>query len=288
VNGGAYQPLTQLGADTTSYTDTNIPYNSAGDAEVQYEVVAVGQPDSWPPDSPAITRADDPPTSAPTSAPATSQSIELEKVGITNITVSLAPPSRNVTAPVNVWHQFRFTARVTITGTNLGDILAHQDVYSSTQLWAPDGTQAPEAQVNAAEASLGAPQAFVNTATWVTDPQGIFQGQSPLLPVPGSMGTVCVIDDVQGGAFLNFTARPGVEYSYIASTTRTYRMTFRNAKTGKTSKYSWGFTWTNNSCATTNADDPAIPAGSSYATSEKNGGKGRFISADVSGLTSLN
>jgi hypothetical protein len=133
VNGGAYQPLTQLGADTTSYTDTNIPYNSAGDAEVQYEVVAVGQPDSSPPDPPANTG--DGPTTAPTSAPAISGGVGAEEVEVDHVTWKMGAHAAATTAPT-AWtsvYGYSFGNYLAVAGKNLQDVQFTQYVNQSAK-----------------------------------------------------------------------------------------------------------------------------------------------------------
>ncbi len=139
VNGGAYQQLAELGADTTSYTDTNIPYNSAGDAEVQYEVVAVGQPDSSPPDPPANTG--DGPTTAPTSAPATSQTVGAEQLEVDKVIWHLGTEKNPAAKGWMGVNGFGFQDWISVTGENLQRVQWTQWFTAATTATGYGGTK---------------------------------------------------------------------------------------------------------------------------------------------------
>jgi hypothetical protein len=278
VNGSAYQPLAQLGADTTSYTDTNIPYNSAGDAEVQYEVVAVGQPDSSPPDPPAITRADGGPTSAPTSAPAISGQVDAAKIAVTQAqfnlgTVFTAPTPGQVPtqSPGYVAVKgYDFYDWISARGYNLQDVASTQYVQvsdSATDFQNKPFTPDPTNQM----ADTG--------GAWVVDGNGVDPTTGKIVPTSldqpishlnsnNTLGAAVVADRQSGGPDFYQTAINGIQYTRIEQRTVNVMDVFTVADPtglipgGRITIYtlSWGYTWSNSSYKLTPAANTGYPA----------------------------
>jgi hypothetical protein len=123
VDGGGFQTIATLGADDTSYVDKSIPYNSDGDADLVYQVMAVGAAPASPPATPDLAPDLTPPTTAPTSAPAVSLQVDGVKVSVTDVEWHLGSALKGVATPAAgcIVHanQFNFQNYITVQGTNL-------------------------------------------------------------------------------------------------------------------------------------------------------------------------
>jgi hypothetical protein len=266
VNGGTYQPLTQIGADTTSYTDTNIPYNSAGDAEVQYEVVAVGQPDSSPPDPPANTG--DGPTTAPTSAPAISANVDAEKVSIDRVYFEYGGFMTSGDRKLVAENGFSFSNTIQVVGTNVDQTEAVQEIDASTWVTQFGGTATPDSEIDSFfREPKNSPMA--NSNGWVPDLMKNDKGeihQSTFTPVFAYSP-----DKTQGLAIkdwhnlpvplLQAGNLPGRTFSYMCGTKQDFEITIKlKERMGKVLKtFNWGYSWSNGSYAWRDTDNPPAP-----------------------------
>jgi hypothetical protein len=119
IDGGAFSTIGSVGADTTSYTDTSVPLNADGDADVAYQVLA----------------ADDAGQSGP--SPQAGADVQATSIKEIDVFVNLKAKIHSGQAA----NGFQFPDRVHVTGTNLQNVRFIQ--YLSSTATALDATGQP-------------------------------------------------------------------------------------------------------------------------------------------------